>query len=327
MITITGGAGFIGSRVCKGLSDEKHSFRIVDIKAHPEYPEAMSLTDIRDIEALSEGVTGDTIIHLAAIHTDNVSDVSKYDETNVTGTANVCEAARRNGINQIVFTSSVAVFGFAEPDTDEDGPIDYFNDYGRTKYEAEQLLRAWQAEDPGRSLVIVRPTVVFGEGNRGNVFNLFNQIYQNRFVMVGDGKNRKSIAYVGNIERFIRKCCDFDSGVHIFNYIDKPDLDMNTLIGKVRQSMGKSQGVGIRIPKIVATVVGGIADGVEKVAGKKFVISSVRVKKFTMNTCFASRAHDVDGFTAPYSLDEAIDCTIEADFLNPDPNARIFFVE
>ena len=48
------------------------------------------------------------------------------------------------------------------------GESNYFNDYGRTKYLAEQVYKAWQAEDPeSRTLVIVRPTVIFGEGNRG----------------------------------------------------------------------------------------------------------------------------------------------------------------
>jgi len=56
---------------------------------------------------------------------------------------------------------------------DESGEPNYFNDYGRTKYLAEQVYKEWQAEDPeNRSLVIVRPTVIFGEGNRGNVYNL-----------------------------------------------------------------------------------------------------------------------------------------------------------
>ena len=54
-----------------------------------------------------------------------------------------------------------------------------------------------------RSLVIIRPTVIFGEGNRGNVYNLFRQIADRRFLMFGDGENKKSMAYVGNVAEFI----------------------------------------------------------------------------------------------------------------------------
>jgi nucleoside-diphosphate-sugar epimerase len=70
----------------------------------------------------------------------------------------------------IIFTSTVAVYGFAKIGTEESGKIAPFNDYGRTKYEAEEVFKAWQAEAPEeRTLVIIRPTVVFGEQNRGNV--------------------------------------------------------------------------------------------------------------------------------------------------------------
>ena len=64
-----------------------------------------------------------------------------------------------------------------------------------------------------RSLVVVRPTVVFGEGNRGNVYQLIHQIISGRFVMVGSGKNRKSIAYVGNLSAFLVRVLGLGTGV------------------------------------------------------------------------------------------------------------------
>jgi thioester reductase-like protein len=54
---------------------------------------------------------------------------------------------------------------------DETGAINYFNDYGRTKWLTEEKYRAWLASDPENSLTIIRPTVIFGEQNRGNVYN------------------------------------------------------------------------------------------------------------------------------------------------------------
>ena len=130
---------------------------------------------------------------------------------------------------KLIFTSSVAVCGFAPADTDESGKSNYFNDYGRTKYLAEQVYKAWQAEDLEiRTLVIVRPTVIFGEGNRGNVYYLLQQIALGRFLMFGDGTNRKSMAYVENVIAFIEYSLSFKPGLHIYNYIDKSDFDMNT---------------------------------------------------------------------------------------------------
>ena len=101
---------------------------------------------------------------------------------NVRGAKNVCDAATKFGIDTIIFTSSVAVYGFTEANTDENGDINYFNDYGRTKFLAEEIYNEWLQEDAkNRTLIIIRPTVVFGEENRGNVYNLLNQISSNKW--------------------------------------------------------------------------------------------------------------------------------------------------
>ena len=67
---------------------------------------------------------------------------SLYDEVNVQGSENICRACSELGIHKIIFTSSVAVYGFAPVGTDESGEINYFNDYGRTKFLAEEIGRA-----------------------------------------------------------------------------------------------------------------------------------------------------------------------------------------
>ena len=129
------------------------------------------------------------MINLAAVHRDDVREKSAYRKTNVEGAENVANICREKGIKKIIFTSTVAVYGYADPGTDEGGRINPFNEYGRTKFDAEEIFRNWQHE-PGNSLIIVRPTVIFGEGNRGNVFNLINQIASGKFIMVGKGKTK-----------------------------------------------------------------------------------------------------------------------------------------
>lgn len=92
------------------------------------------------------------------------------------------------GIDKIIFTSSVAVYGFTPKGADESKELNPFNYYGRTKMLAEEVYRKWQTEDKMRPLVIVRPTVVFSERNRGNVYNLLKHIASGHFVMVGKEK-------------------------------------------------------------------------------------------------------------------------------------------
>lgn len=325
---ITGGSGFIGSYLCQSLERDGESFRILDRRPSPFFQTHTIEMDILDQERLTQSVTGDTIIHLAAEHRDDIRPLSRYDQVNVQGTRNICLAATLRGINRIVFTSSVAVYGFAAPNTGEDGRIDPFNAYGRTKFEAEEVLRAWQAEAPEiRSLAIIRPTVVFGPGNRGNVFNLLSQIAQGRFIMIGAGENRKSMAYVENVVAFIRHMAKSEPGVHVFNYVDKPDLSMNELVSHVRQKVLGKLGVGRRLPSWLGMGLGNVADGVAYITGKRLPLSAVRVKKFISSTAFDTAAHQVLGFTAPVALEEGIARTLDAEFLHPDPNRPVFHTE
>ena len=80
------------------------------------------------------------------------------------------------GIKQLVFTSSVAIYGLNKVNPDESHLQDPFNHYGKSKWQAEEVIKDWYDKDPeGKSVTILRPTVIFGERNRGNVYNLLKQ--------------------------------------------------------------------------------------------------------------------------------------------------------
>ena len=319
-IAVIGGSGFIGTRLTARLLERGDEVVILDKERSATYPDLWRRADVREPESLREGLAGcETIINLAAEHKDNVSPRSLYDQVNVDGARNVCDAARALGIDSIIFTSSVAVYGFAPPDTGEDGEFNPFNDYGRTKAEAEVVYRAWQNEEPGRrALTVVRPTVVFGERNRGNVYNLLRQIAGGRFMMVGDGTNVKSMAYVENVAAFLEHSLSFGAGQHTYNYIDKPDLDMNGLVAVVRRELGQGEGAGLRIPTWIGLAGGRILDLLSHLTGREFPISAIRVKKFVRTTQFASAAHALPSFQAPVSIEEGIRRTVAYEFLRSE---------
>lgn len=325
-ITVIGGSGFVGTNLCRELALQQKDFEIIDIKMSRQFPEKCKIADVRNVEALREAITGSVLVNLAAVHRDDISDKSEYWRTNVGGAENISKVCEEKGINKIVFTSTVAVYGFAEPGTDETGKINPFNDYGRTKYEAEEKLRAWH-EKGDRSLIIVRPTVIFGEGNRGNVYNLFNQIASRKFLMIGSGENRKSMAYISNVVAFLNTCIETEKKYGLYNYVDTPDLTMNELISHLRVKLLKKCGVGIRLPYWFGIFIGYFADLVAKMKKKNLPISSIRVKKFVSSTEFKSAKSGLDNFKAPYSMIDGIDRTLESEFIAPDPNREIFFTE
>jgi nucleoside-diphosphate-sugar epimerase len=231
----------------------------------------------------------------------------------------------KNGVRKIIFTSSVAVYGLNKKNPDEKHPTDPFNHYGKSKLQAEQVLKDWHRKDPEkRQVQIIRPTVIFGERNRGNVYNLLKQIASGSFMIIGKGKNQKSMAYVGNIVAFISQLLENEeTGFAVYNYVDKPDLTMNELTSVVTNKMTKSLS-SIRIPYFLGMLGGFGFDLLAFVTRKKFAISSVRVKKFCATTQFnADKAQAI--FNAPFSLSEGIERTLDFEFIDSNRKDDVLF--
>lgn len=328
-INVIGGSGFIGTRLMRRLRDGGVAeSKIIDKNLSKAFPDLVTLSDVRSAEQLRASIDDKAVIvNLAAEHRDDVRPLSRYEEVNVGGAKNICRVAREKDVKTIIFTSTVAVYGFAPIGTDESGKIAPFNDYGRTKFEAEQVFKAWQSELPAeRTLVIIRPTVVFGEQNRGNVYNLLRQIASGKFVMVGNGENRKSMAYVENLAAFIEYSIHFKPGVHIYNFIDKPDFTMNTLVGNVNRILGRPDRIGFRLPFAVGYLIGKGFDLVAAITGKRFAISSIRVKKFCANSVY-NTAIDKTGFIPPVPLEQALSQTVRHEFIETHNDEPLYFSE
>jgi len=325
-ISIIGGSGFIGTNLTTHLLFLGHTVKILDKKESSKYPIFWVFADVCKPNTLEKPLAdSEVVINLAAEHRDDVTPKSLYDDVNVTGAENVCNICSKLGIKKIVFTSSVAVYGFAPRGTNETGKINYFNDYGRTKWLAEEKYRHWLNSDPKNSLVIIRPTVVFGEQNRGNVYNLLKQVASGNFLMIGNGRNIKSMAYVQNLVAFIEHNLSITSGEHLYNYIDKPDFDMNALVKEVNTILGRPVKL-FHLPYWVGYFCGLCFDILAKILGRKFPISSVRIKKFCSDTMFETTNIEKTNFRAPLSLSEGLKKTIQNEFIDK-VNAQIFFSE
>lgn len=310
-IVIIGGSGFIGTALIKQLSDKKN-VKNVDKRTSAMFPKVTHIADICSKEQLREALPGaELVVLLAAEHRDDVDPISLYYDVNVKGTENVLEVMEELGINRIIFTSSVAIYGLNKVNPDETTVADPFNHYGKSKWDAEEVLRKWYNTNTSqKSLAIIRPTVVFGEGNKGNVYNLLKQIVSGRFMMIGKGLNKKSMAYVENIVAFIVQLINnAQPGYEVYNYADKPDLSTLELTQLIYTQLDKGDKM-IRIP-YAAGYLGGVAfDILAKVTGKKFPISSIRVKKFCATTQFSADKVRNTGFKAPFTLHEGLKRTV-----------------
>jgi nucleoside-diphosphate-sugar epimerase len=307
---VTGGSGFIGTVLVDALVREGHDVRIYDVRSSSAFADLTVRGDVRDPDHLTETMQDvDIVFHLAAEHKDDVRPASLYREVNVDGARNLVLAAETCGVGRIVFTSTVAVYGLEAGEADETTPTEPFNDYGRSKLQAEHVLQEWAARDSTRTLAIIRPTVVFGENNRGNVFTLIDQVRRGRFVMVGDGSNRKSMCYVGNLVPFLCRFLAVD-GTSIMNYVDKPDLTAGELIAMIRAELD-IRGPLLRLPYWIGMAGGYAFDGLAIATRRRFPISRVRVRKFCASTQVSMQEPPGD-FVPPFTLAQGISRMIES---------------
>ena len=329
-VTMVGASGFVGTRLIDLLKQEPDNYSLKNIDLLPShfFNEITVIGDVREQEQMDEELKGaDIVVLLAAQHRDDVSPVSLYYDTNVGGMKVTLNAMEKNGIKRLVFFSSVAVYGLNKNNPNEEHPADPFNHYGKSKWQAEEVLQEWYKTHPDWNIDIIRPTVIFGERNRGNVYNLLKQISSGKFLMVGKGNNVKSMAYVGNIVAFVKYMIEnVTEGYNVFNYIDKPDTTMNDLVALVEKVLNKRI-PSTHFPYWMGMMGGYCFDILAKIMGKKLTISSVRVKKFCAVTQFDSTKTMSSGFIPPYTLQEGLARTLEFEFVHPKPDAIEFVSE
>jgi len=315
-ILVTGGSGFIGTNLVTDLLKEGHNVTIYDMQKSEIYPDLCIVGDIRDKEKLTRSMRGvDAVYHLAAEHRDDVNPSLLYYEVNVGGAENMVYALKRNDVNRLIFTSTVAVYGLNSGKVDEDSTIKPFNDYGKSKYKAETIFNKWANSENTNCLITVRPTVIFGEKNRGNVYNLLHQLSSGKFIKVGKGINRKSMGYVLNLANFLATLLASEPGQFVYNYADKPDLCMNELIKIFHNTIGRTYKNNYQIPYIFGLMGGYFYDILAKITGKTYPISSIRIKKFCADTVVNASKLKKTGFIPSYTLSEGLIRMIKSEFV------------
>lgn len=328
-LTVIGGSGFIGSRLIDCLKEAGGvTCKNVDIRQSPWFPEMTIIGDVRSQEDMDRELEGtDIVVLLAAQHRDDVHPVSLYYDTNVRGVETTLRAMERNGVRRIVFFSSVAVYGINKQNPDENHPKEPFSHYGKSKWQAEQVLEKWHKTHPDWNVNIIRPTVTFGERNRGNVYNLLHQIADGCFLMVGKGDNRKSMAYVGNIVAFVKWMIEHQTeGYNVYNYIDKPDFTMNELVAHVEKVLDRHI-PSTHYPYWLGMMGGYCFDALAFLTRKKLAVSSVRVKKFCATTEYDATKMQNCGFRPPFTLAEGLARTLEFEFVHPRTDDITFKTE
>ena len=168
---LTGGSGYIGSRLVERLAGEGHEVLICDVRPPRVFRPSASYRelDVRDSRAVRSAVESwrpDAVVHLAFL-LNPIHDEAFMYSVDVEGTHNVLDACSSGGVVQVLVTSSSTAYG-AFPDNpvpiDEEQPVRGAPDhaYARDKAEADRLCQLWALRHPERKMTIVRPCIVFG---------------------------------------------------------------------------------------------------------------------------------------------------------------------
>ncbi len=309
MILITGDSGFIGGHLSRYLTDAGESVRGLD-KVPREtksrhYPQIVG--DVLDPLAVGNALENvDTVIHLAAEHKDAGIDRDQYFRVNVEGTRNLLSLASEVKIRRFVLFSSVAVYGDSDFPSEESPPRPS-NAYGESKLEAEHLVQSWGSEDASRVAIIIRPTVVFGPGNRANIFRLIRYVCDGKFVWIGKGENVKALAYVENVvEGTVFLLNHMKRGVEIFNYADEPQMMTRELVALIARKAGLERPT-LSIPMGIAIPAAKVMDAIGKLARREFAVSSARITKFNTDTRYRVDKLRSAGFRPQISLEEGME--------------------
>ena len=132
------------------------------------------------------------------------------------------------------------------------------------------------------------------------------------------------MAYVGNIVSFVKFMIEnVTDGYNVFNYVDKPDNNMNQLVAHVNKVLGQHIPT-THFPYWLGMCGGYCFDLLSRLTGKKLTVSSVRVKKFCATTQFDATKIQQSGFKAPYTLEEGLSRTLRFEFIDPPKDDIIF---
>lgn len=314
-LLVTGASGTIGRTVAERLiASNKYDIKVQvrnPLEARASVGNVVDFTKCRleeadftrvgdrEMKLLTRGMH--TIVHTAGLVHKPDAPYQEYEVINVRATQLLAEAAASNQVHTLVFLSSSAVYGPGPFDmVDENTPLKGVTPYAVSKMASEQFLMRF-GQIP--RIIILRPSLVYGEGDRGNLLNLARSIKAKQYKHIGDAGAGKSVIYSRDVANAIELCINtLPEGVHVFNVANPNPVTVKILTEEIAGALG--------MPKKLQSVPEGLVKMGIKAAGlftkEKLPINEEQVTKLTTTTtCNVQRLVSV-GFKPSYSLEQGL---------------------
>lgn len=253
-VLITGGAGFIGSHTVDLLIKHNHQVIIVDNLSHGKAENINKHAKFYQIditspqlESVIENEKPQIIMHLAAkTNVENsIKNPIQDAQNNIIGTLNLLEAARKNNVSKIIYSSSAAVYG--EPKylpIDEKHPTDMLSGYGASKHTVEHYLKIYK-ELYNLDYTVLRYANVYGPrqdtSGEGGVISIFFDKFKNDItpIIYGTGNQIRDFIYVEDVANSNLMCLDSDI-CGIYNVSTDTEITINALIQILNKVFNKN---------------------------------------------------------------------------------------
>ena len=245
-VLITGGTGFIGSRLALECLNRGHAVKVLGQENTPAESFNRKIVEDRGGQVFLESVTNthgllelfqgvDVVFHLAAAqHEMNVPD-RKFWDVNVTGTKNILEASVRAGVKRFVHGSTIGVYGSIAGVIDEQTPCMPDNIYGVTKFEGEKLALSYCDRIP---TVVIRIPEVYGPGDR-RLLKLFKAIRRNAFLVIGSGENLHHLIYIDDlVEGLLQSAVHPAAANKLFLLAGIEPVTTNQMVAAISRQLG-----------------------------------------------------------------------------------------
>ena len=264
---VTGGAGFIGSALCKALIrdgnkvvniDNFNDFYAPEIKERNVAPLVhhenhwLYRADIRDgdaIDKIFQNHDVDVVVHLAAMAgvRPSIAMPAEYEAVNVQGTINLLNAMQQHGIKRMVFASSSSIYGNSKrvPFREDDPPERTISPYAASKKAAEEYCYVFHHLF-NMDVVALRFFTVYGPGQRPDLaIHKFTRMILNGepIPFFGDGNTLRDYAYIDDIVHGIQASIDFvlahEDVFEIFNLSGNKPVSLKEMVRQIEKATGK----------------------------------------------------------------------------------------
>ena len=313
-VLVTGGSGFIGGRLIRKLAEQGFSVRATHRRDGPAPiagVEWWPLTALDEERRLAESVAGcDAVVHLAALaHQPGLaaSLEPEFHRINTEGTRLLARAAARGGVRRFVFISSIAaVCTGSEAPVDDGTQCAPTDAYGRSKLDAEQALAA-ELRGSAADWRILRPPLVYGPGNPGNMRRLLQLMSSGLPLPFGSIRNRRSFIFVDNLVDAILSVLRHEQAVRS-SYVlsDGSDFSTPDLVRALAAAAGRKARLW-PVPVSWLAVLGRAADAVHAVLGRPIGIDSIAIARLAGSLSVDGiRFRRTFGWIPPVAVDQAL---------------------